>query len=180
MRQYDKDSTQSWAGLARGGVMGGLVGGIVMAMIMMVATAANGMGFLRPLYLIAATFHQAWAMAQGVQIGPVFIGLMLHMMNAAVFGLIFALLLGAVTRDKRAGMATWVIAGMVWGVVLLVVNQYVVLRIVDPAMATATATGAMPAWWVVSHLMYGVVVGTLVAALAGSSAARQSVARRAA
>ena len=63
-----------------------------MAMFMMIVTALTGMGFLAPLYAIAATFNQSWAMTKGFDLVPVLVGLMLHMVNSAVFGLIFVLL----------------------------------------------------------------------------------------
>jgi len=52
------------------GALGGLAGGIIMAMIMMIVTAAMGMGLLRPLYLIAATVQQPWAMHSGGDLAP--------------------------------------------------------------------------------------------------------------
>ena len=142
------------------GVIGGLIGGIAMAMIMMVVTAVKGMGFLKPLYLIAATFHQPWAMQTGFALGPVLVGAMLHMMLSVVFGLVFVVVLAMVTRSGAAA-PLWVIAGMVWGVTVLVVNQNIVLPIVDPAMATAT--NGLLFWWVVAHLMFGLVLGASAA-----------------
>jgi hypothetical protein len=158
----------SWGDLARGGVVGGVVGGLVMAMITMVGAAANGMGFLTPLYLIAATFHQPWATAQGVQIGPLLLGLMDHMVNSAIFGLFLALVLGALVREHGLSATGWVLAGMIWGLVLLIANQYVILGLVDPAMETGMR--AIMAWWVVSHLMYGLVLGAIIASPMGIGA----------
>src|SRR5579859_6456501 len=149
------------AELARRGIIGGLVGGIAMAMLMMIVTAVQGMGFLRPLYLIAALFNQQWAMVQGLDVVPVLIGAMVHMVNSAVFGLMFALLLGLIARGSRLDVWGWALAGTVWGVVLFVVNQYAVLPIVDPAMAQGA--GGVLLWWIVSHLMFGVVLGAIVA-----------------
>jgi hypothetical protein len=166
----------SWGALARGGVVGGLAGGIVMAMITMVGAAVHGMGFLRPLYLIAATFHRPWATAQGVQIGPLLIGLMDHMVNSAIFGLILALGLGAVTREHGLGTMGWVLAGMIWGVVLLVANQYVILHTVDPAMETGMRE--ILAWWVASHPMYGLVLGAIIASPLGVGATMRSTSRQ--
>ncbi|GAC1431312.1 MAG: hypothetical protein NVSMB65_04820 [Chloroflexota bacterium] len=143
------------------GALGGLVGGMIMAMIMMIVTAAMGMGLLRPLYLIAATVHQPWAMANGVALAPLIIGLMIHMLNSAIFGIIFVLLLRAVTRHSGVGAASGAVVGMAWGALVLVINQTVVLPLVDPAMASATA--GMLLWWTVSHLMYGLVLGAIVA-----------------
>jgi len=146
------------------GALGGLAGGVIMAMIMMMVTAAMGMGLLRPLYLIAATVHQPWAMHSGVDLAPLLIGVMIHMMNSAIFGIIFALLQGAVARHSGGGPVSGTLVGMAWGALILVINQTVVLPLVDPAMASAT--GGMPFWWAVSHLMYGLVLGAIVARVA--------------
>ncbi len=150
--------------LARGGVIGGLIGGMGMAMLMMVVTGLSGMGFLRPLYLLAATFNPQWAMTQGVDMVAILVGLMLHMMNSAIFGVVFALVLGAWLRQ---GISTggWLIAGMVWAVILFAVNQFIVLPIVDPALAQGA--GSVAIWWFISHLMYGGLLGAVVASPLG-------------
>jgi hypothetical protein len=46
------------------------------------------------------------------------------------------------------------------GIVLLV-NQNIVLPIVNPAMASAT--GDLLFWWVLAHLMFGLVLGIIAA-----------------
>ncbi len=96
------------------GALGGLAGGVIMAMIMMTVTAAMGLGLLRPLYLIAATVHQPWAMHSGGDLAPLLIGVMIHMMNSAIFGIIFALLLGAVARHSGVGPVSGALVGMAW------------------------------------------------------------------
>lgn len=154
-----------WGDLARGGVVGGLAGGIILAMFMMIVTGLKGVGLLRPLYLVAATFHSQWAMVKGVEIFPILVGLMFHMMNSAIFGLIFALVLGAILRERSAVVTMWVVGGVVWGLILFIVNQYVILPLVDPAMAMGAATVLF--WWIVAHLMYGFVLGVLVASPVG-------------
>jgi len=161
MQGQSNDTTGITAVMVRTGVFGGLIGGIAMAMFMMVVTAVKGMGFFKPLYLIAATFHQAWAMQTGFALGPVLVGAVLHMMLSAVFGLVFVVALATVMRSSLSA-PLWVIAGMVWGVIVLVVNQYVVLPIVDPAMTTAT--NGMLFWWVIAHLMFGLVLGAIATA----------------
>lgn len=179
MVRHDSVRGRSRADLLRRGIIGGLIGGMAMAMLIMIVTAARGMGFLKPLYLIAALFHQPWAMVSGVQIGPLLIGAMLHMVNAVIFGLIFVLVAEAIARGNRIGSSLGVAAGMAWGLVLLVVNQALILPLVDPAMATAT--NGMMAWWVVSHLMYGLVLGVvmMVPLSAHSPVVAGSAARRA-
>jgi hypothetical protein len=53
-----------------GGLLAGIIGGMLMAMIMMMATAAGGMGLFAPLRLIAATLYGKDAMT-GVAMMPV-------------------------------------------------------------------------------------------------------------
>lgn len=140
-----------------------------MAMFMMIVTALTGMGFLAPLYAIAATFNPSWAMMKGFDLGPILVGLMLHMVNSAVFGLIFALLVCWI-YPRTLALPVAAIAGMVWGLILLVVNQYIVLPLVDASMVTATR--GIFGWWLIGHLMFGIVLGVIagatIARLAGT------------
>src|SRR5262249_30386840 len=141
MQSRTSDRANSWGGLLRWGVIAGLIGGIAMAMIMMIVTALLGMGFLAPLYLIAATFHPAWATAQGLQIAPLLVGLMVHMVNSAIFGVIFAVVLRWIFRQP-IGVVVMAVAGMVWGILIFLVMTYGVLPVLDAAMAHAlTASG---------------------------------------
>ena len=162
-------STSTWGDLVRWGVIAGVIGGIVMAMIMMIVTAALGMGFLAPLYLIAATFHPAWAMTQGLQITPLLVGLMVHMVNSAILGVIFAVVLRWLFQ-RPLGVVTAAVAGMGWGLLIFLAMTYGVLPLLDSAMAHAITTNtALLIWWIVSHLMYGVVLGAIVGATVGSA-----------
>ncbi len=164
MRTSETDTTGNWAAVVRWGLLAGLIGGIGMAMLMMIVTALAGMGFLVPLYAIAATFNRSWAMTHGFNGGPLLVGLMLHMVNSAIFGLIFTLLLRWVF-PRALALPLAAVAGMVWGLILLFVNQLIVLPIADPPMVTATS--GIFGWWLVAHLMYGVVLGAIVGATLG-------------
>ena len=164
MRKNANCTTASWGDIIRWGLIAGLVGGIVMAMFMMLVTALTGMGFLAPLYAIAATFNPSWAMSKGFDLTPSLVGLMLHMVNSAVFGLIFVVLARWIyPRALTLPMAA--MAGMVWGLVLLAVNQTIVLPLVDRPMATATS--GIFVWWLIGHLMFGVVLGVIAGATLG-------------
>jgi hypothetical protein len=171
-------TTSTWGDLVRWGVIAGLIGGIVMAMIMMIVTAALGMGFLTPVYLIAATFHRDWAMTQGLSIVPLLVGLMIHMVNASIFGAIFAVLLRSIFQ-RSIGVVAAAGAGMFWGLLIFLVMTYAVLPRLDPAMAHAiTNNSALLIWWIVGHLMYGVVLGAVVGATAGSTVSPLAGARQ--
>jgi hypothetical protein len=148
------------------GAIAGLIGGVAMAMVMMIVTALAGMGFLAPLYAIAATFNRSWAMTKGFDLAPLLVGLMLHMINSALFGLLFTLLLRGLFPRALALPAAAAVAGMAWGLILLVVNQFIVLPLADPPLVTATS--GIFGWWLVGHLMYGVVLGAIVGAPLGN------------
>jgi len=164
MRTSGNGVTGNLGIVIRWGLIAGLIGGIVMAMFMMIVTALTGMGFLAPLYAIAATFNHAWAMTKGFDLAAILVGLMLHMVNSAVFGLIFALL-GAWLLPRALALPAAAMAGMVWGLILLAINQLIVLPLVDAPMAVAT--NGIFGWWLVGHLMFGVVLGVIAGATLG-------------
>jgi hypothetical protein len=167
MRTLGNGATFRWGTLLGWGALAGLIGGIVMAMFMMVVTALTGMGFLAPLYAIAATFNSPWAMTKGFDPVPVVIGLMVHMMNSIIFGLIFALLLGWIA-PRALALPVSAVAGMVWGLIVLGVNQLLVLPALDRPMLTAT--NGVFGWWLIAHLMFGLALGAIVGATVGRSA----------
>ena len=132
------------------GVVAGIIGGMLMAMIMMMATAAGGMGLLAPLRLIAATFYGKEAMSGG---GPLLVGLMIHMMNSMVFGVIFAWIAG----DRRATLPA-LMAGMAFGVAIWAVMILVGLPMLNPIMRERLAM--MPVAWFIAHLAFGMGLGS--------------------
>jgi hypothetical protein len=84
----------------------------------------------------------------------------MHMAMAMGFGLAFVMALTIITRSS-VSLPRWAGAGMVWGVVVLLVNQNIVLPVVDPAMVSAT--NGLVFWWVLAHLMFGLVLGVSAA-----------------
>jgi hypothetical protein len=132
------------------GVVAGIIGGMLMAMIMMVATAAGGMGLLAPLRLIAATFYGKDAMAGG---GPLLVGLMVHMMNSMVFGVIFAWIAGS----RRAALPA-LMAGVAFGIAIWAVTTFGGLPMLNPMMRERVAM--MPVAWFIAHMAFGMGVGS--------------------
>lgn len=134
--------------------------------------------------LVAGTAFAMWAMivgifasrlwappqgiAQSVGIGaqgwnfqliPFIVGVMGHMMNSIIIGLIFLAVAAAL---KLRGIAL-VIAGMVYGVVVYLVMYYPILRGVL-ASNSGSFLSSNPEWsWVVAHVMYGMILGLLLA-----------------
>jgi hypothetical protein len=132
------------------GVVAGIIGGMLMAMIMMMATAAGGMGLFAPLRLIAAMFYGKDAMTAG---GPLLVGLMVHMMNSMVFGVLFAWIVG-----RRLAAFPALMAGVTFGVAIWAVMTFGGLPMLNPMMRERVAM--MPVAWFVAHLAFGMGVGS--------------------
>jgi uncharacterized membrane protein YagU involved in acid resistance len=135
--------------------------------------------------LIAGLIFAMWAMAVGIftsnlwaapqgiaqslgigqqghdfQPVPFIVGLMGHMMNSIIFGLVFF----AIVAVLKVRGNTLVVAGMAYGLVVYLLMVDVVLR----GLLSATSGSflrANPEWsWVIGHLMYGLALGLLLGA----------------
>ena len=137
----------------------GLVAGIIMVMFAMMVTWAVDDALWAPPRAIAETFVGDDYAGAGFLAEPVLIGIAIHMMFSIVFGVIYALILGA--HGNRIGAPVQLVAGMLWGAVLWAVNTF----LIAPLMPGGDAiTPAMPDWaWLVAHLMYGAFLGLLYA-----------------
>jgi hypothetical protein len=138
-------------------ILPGLIAGIVFAMWAMVVG------------LLTSTL---WAPPQGIaqtvgigtpghdfQLIPFLAGMLGHMMNSLVLGIVFIL----IVRAFHLGGIGTVIGGMVYGVAVYAVMYWVLLRGLLAA-TSASFLSANPEWsWVAAHLMFGVVLGALVA-----------------
>jgi hypothetical protein len=137
-------------------VVAGLIASAVMGMIEMLAEAVLGTGFWSPVTFIGATVLRS---LQSVQVPVPFtvvgvlLGLMGHMMNSVLLGLVFAGLFSRGARS-RAGL---VMTGAVYGFAVFAVMWYGVLPVVDPVMLKLNATV-----FAISHFMWGAVLGILV------------------
>ncbi len=135
----------------------GLLAGLVMGMweMMVEAIIPNGAGFWSaPTYIAATVFRNLQTVAHPVpfDLVAVMAGLMGHMMNSVILGLVFALLLAPRVKSK----VSLVLAGMMYGVVVYVVMALAVVPLVDPVMAKLNA-----GIFFLGHLMWGVALGGL-------------------
>jgi hypothetical protein len=135
----------------------GLIAGLVFAMWAM---------------LVGLFTSTLWAPPQGIaqsigigsaghnfQILPFVAGLMGHMMNSIVLGVIFIALARTIGLQGSAA----VLGGMVYGVLVYAAMYWVVLRGVLSS-TSASFLSANPEWsWIAAHLMFGVVLGALAA-----------------
>jgi uncharacterized membrane protein YagU involved in acid resistance len=135
----------------------GLIASLVMGIweMMVEAIIPNGAGFWSaPTYIAAMVLRNLQTVARPVpfDLVAVMAGLMGHMMNSVIFGLIFAF----VIAPRFKSLIGQVIAGMMYGAVVYAVMAFVVVPFVDPVMANLNAVV-----FFLGHLMWGVALGAL-------------------
>src|SRR5437763_13940036 len=116
------------------GALVGVIGGILMVMFTMLATATYlQMGFFTPLYAIAAPLIGQQPLKTSLQqgsfylaLGPALLGLVVHLLWAALWGVIFGLL--ARRLHLTGGVA--IISGLIYGVLVMLVMIFIVVPIV--------------------------------------------------
>jgi uncharacterized membrane protein YagU involved in acid resistance len=141
------------------GGVAGLIAGLVFAMwAMIIGALTPGSNLLAAPQGIAQSIGIG-GQGHDIQALPLLVGLMGHMMNSVIFGLVFVAIVAAL---KLRGSAA-VVAGMVYGFAVYLVMYLVVLRGLLSG-ASASFLSANPEWsWILAHLMFGVVLGTLLA-----------------
>lgn len=152
--EFYMTTTQSNAFPLGRAIVGGLIGSIVMAMWAMMVSLFSGMGFWTPVQLIAATWMGSQAMMH-VTVGVILTGLMTHMMMGIMLGIVLA---GAFAVFRIPTGSSRLLWGIGYAIVVWIVNQYAVLPIVDPLMASH-----MPPWaFALAHMMFGVVAAAFL------------------
>jgi hypothetical protein len=142
-------------------VVPGLVAGLMFAMFAMVVGIFTSTLWAAP---------QGIAQAIGVgpnghdfQVVPFVLGLMGHMMNSIVIGAIFV----ALVRAARPSAIVTAMGGLVYGLVVYAVMYWVLLRNVFTLWAAGGVQSFLssnPEWaWVVGHMVFGMVLGGLLA-----------------
>ena len=135
----------------------GLIASLVMGMweMMVEAIIPNGAGFWSaPTYIAATLFRNLQSVARPVpfDLVAVIAGLMGHMMNSVILGLLFAF----VIAPRFKSLIGQVVVGMMYGAVVYAVMALVVVPFVDPVMANLNAVV-----FFLGHLMWGVALGAL-------------------
>ncbi len=136
----------------------GLIASLVMGMWEMIAEQIipSGAGiWAAPTYIAATIFRNLQSVAHPVPFDALSVaaGLMGHMMNSVIFGVIFALLI----TPRFKSLVEQAIAGMVYGAVIFVGMWFVVVPIIDPVMLNLKA-----AIFFLGHLMWGIALGALI------------------
>lgn len=137
-------------------LVAGIVASLVMGMIEMIYEALAGDGFWSPAVYIGATVLRG---LQSVRIPVAFdfwgvvLGLMGHMMNSVIFGLIFTAIFARSARS-RGGL---VVPGAIYALIIFFVMWYVVAPAIDPVILNLNAVV-----FAIAHIMWGAALGWLV------------------
>jgi hypothetical protein len=153
----------------RRGAVGGMVAAAVMAMFAMVASVTyQHHGFFTPLFHIAAVAGSSSALMASMQQamagnrfwfapGAALVGLAIHMMTGAAFGMMFAAIARVLPRRW------WLAAGAIFGLAVFAGAAYIDL----PAAASITGSGdvianmaSMVGWttFALEHVMFGITL----------------------
>lgn len=136
------------------GIVAGLIAGIVMAIVAVLLMTAIGRGMFAPIRLIARA-------VEGDRAGEddsldMVIGLAVHLTVSILAGWIFALLMHVFGWTN---MATLIVAGVFYAVLVFIVNEVVTLRLCDRIMFRRMP----PFSFLIAHLVYGLILGWLLA-----------------
>ena len=154
------------------GVVAGMVAAAAMAMYAMGAAATyQGTGFFTPLYHIAASLIGDEPMKTSMEhatrgqdfhfaLGSAVVGMGLHLATGAGWGALFGLVAGA----ARLRGITELLAGVVYGLAIMVVMGFLVLPVVADVLGGGKPIEDMPAmvgWgtFAVEHALFGLVLG---------------------
>lgn len=132
-------------GVWLGGISSGLISGSAMALFLMVYCSI-GIGFFTPMQLIAGTFYGSGVESAGGTSAAV--GLLFHLFNSAIIGLIFA----AFIRYSTAPIA--LVFGVASSILIWVIATFVAVPLLDLPLSRTLPSiwGA----WLFAHLLFGV------------------------
>jgi uncharacterized membrane protein YagU involved in acid resistance len=128
------------------GVLAGLVSGTGMALVSMLISTVFGDEAFFPMKLIGATFFGVEAIIGGLSV--ILAGLLTHYLLSVLFGVIFA----SLTKSEfTVFISFW--EGIIYGVGIWSVMNYIVLPILNPTMNDRVALS--PSSFFLEHLVFG-------------------------
>jgi hypothetical protein len=159
------------------GVVAGIVAAVLMGIFAMVAAATyQDTGFFTPLYHIASPLIGGDQMMTSMEAaargdvftfdaGPALLGAAIHMMVGAIWGAVFFALVHVV----HARAATLVVAGVVFGLAVMLFMSWVTLPITAAVVGGGKPIEDMPTlvgWgtFSIEHAFFGLVLGIWAAA----------------
>ncbi|MDQ3985172.1 MAG: hypothetical protein M3280_01555 [Actinomycetota bacterium] len=165
----DRSSVTQLVGL---GALWGVAGAIVMAIYAMIAGATYlGSGFFTPLYHIASTFLDPQSMMISMEhamegeafyftFGAAGVGMLVHLVVGAVYGIVFALLARAINLVGPVSVAL----GALYGVAVMLFSSFVGLPIAAELFGGGDPIADMPTmvgWstFTIEHVIFGLALG---------------------
>lgn len=148
---------ESGARVAARWILPGLIAGMVFAMWAMIVGIFTSTPWAPPQGIAQSV--GIGSPGHGFQLVPFIVGLMGHMMNSVVIGAVFVLIARAIGLRGVGAL----IGGMVYGLAVYGAMYWVVLRGLLSAWSGSFLSANPEISWVVAHLMFGVVLGGLVA-----------------
>jgi hypothetical protein len=138
-----------------------MIGGIVMAIFIMLSTATYlQMGFFTPMYAIVVPLIGRQPLINSMTSGafyfapgPVLLGLLVHLLWSAFWGMIF----GLVAHGLHLTEGVAIISGLIYGLLVMLVMSFIVLPVVGaPDLPRLMGTFS----FVIIHaLFYGLPLG---------------------
>lgn len=159
----------------RDGIVAGLIAGMAMAMIAMPYALVTEGDLLAPLKQMGALLVPH----DGAPVASLLAGMTLHLMTAAVLGVLFVIVARAIATDLlpfgTIPMLPAAVAGMVYTVVEWIIASFLILPAIHaPVLATFATIGGF-----VAHATYGIVLGWWLASRAAPAAVHVHMGRAA-
>ncbi|MBI4320837.1 MAG: hypothetical protein HY675_20280 [Chloroflexi bacterium] len=144
------------------GVIGGVIAGIVFAMFEMVVAMVMGGSFFDPLRMIGSMALGSGALLPTYPLATAaIVGLVMHMMLSAIYGVIFVYLL-AYTNQLAGSTSLLLLYGSLVGLGLWIVNFLIIAPFVWPQF---TMVNQFWMGFVAHTFFYGTVIGGYIAAV---------------
>lgn len=142
------------------GLISGLIAGAVFAMAEVIVAAVMGMSPLMPFRMFASVVFGRGAL-DGMSIGLAFVlGGIVHFVLSSVYGMIYGWFTNRLSSENRASWARQGAIGVVYGIVLWVVNFQIIARLAYPWFLEANQVLQA----LVHALFYGLPVGLVTCA----------------
>lgn len=145
--------TLDLGGLLTRGAVAGLAGGVLFILANMWFATTHGKPAVAP-FLAISTIFRGSSMPVMSPV-DVIAGLTVHLGLSIVFGMVFALLVGVLGLSRRPAMLP--VAGIVYGLVLYVVNFQILARIFFPFFVNAKGPNQLFELWI-HPIAFGLVL----------------------
>ena len=142
------------------GALAGLGGGLAMVLIGALLTHALDQDRWLQLKVIASVvLGPAVAAQPGYAAGPIVLGALIHLLVAALLGVLFEVLLRQIAR-RRSDYGIPDVAGLAYGLLIWLAAYFIIIPAVSPLLLQIYAPAL-----IIQHLVYGAVTGLLYSML---------------